>query len=141
MVKCVLCTCGVVRRPQWFDGITHYVVANVVQYVFGFLLLSLIILIATCAEIAIVLCYFQLCAEDYRWWWRSVAIPGAAGIFCFIYSIFHYVANLSMSPVAAMLYFGYNMLISVFFFLFCGAVGYYACFTFVRRIYAAIRVD
>merc|ERR1712023_517975 len=35
-------------------------------YVFGFLMLVLLILIVTCAEISIVLCYFQLCNEDYR---------------------------------------------------------------------------
>ena len=32
-------------------------------YVFGFLLLVFIILVITCAEITIVMCYFQLCAE------------------------------------------------------------------------------
>ena len=37
-------------------------------YVFGFLLLAFVILIGTCAEITIVLCYFQLCAEDYNWY-------------------------------------------------------------------------
>lgn len=37
-------------------------------YVFGFLLLSFVILIHTCAEITIVLTYFQLCAEDYNWY-------------------------------------------------------------------------
>ena len=36
-------------------------------YVFGFLLLVFIILIVTCADIAMVFCYFQLCAEDYNW--------------------------------------------------------------------------
>ena len=36
-------------------------------YVFGFLLLVFIILVITCAEITIVMCYFQLCAEDYHW--------------------------------------------------------------------------
>ena len=36
-------------------------------YVFGFLLLAYVILLVTCAEITIVLCYFQLCAEDYRY--------------------------------------------------------------------------
>jgi transmembrane 9 superfamily protein 2/4 len=35
-------------------------------YVFGFLLLVYAILAVTCAEITIVLNYFQLCAEDYR---------------------------------------------------------------------------
>ena len=37
-------------------------------YVFGFLLLAFVILINTCAEITIVLTYFQLCGEDYNWY-------------------------------------------------------------------------
>lgn len=37
-------------------------------YVFGFLLLSFLILIHTCAQVTIVLTYFQLCNEDYRWY-------------------------------------------------------------------------
>ena len=37
-------------------------------YLFGFLFVVFIILIITCAEITIVLCYFQLCSEDYNWW-------------------------------------------------------------------------
>lgn len=36
-------------------------------FIFGFLLSVMIILTVTCAEISIVMCYFQLCAEDYRW--------------------------------------------------------------------------
>ena len=54
-------------------------------YVFGFLLLVYGILIITCAEISIVLCYFQLCAEDYRWWWRSLMTPGATAFYVFLY--------------------------------------------------------
>merc|ERR1712038_1333706 len=34
------------------------------------LFLVLIILIITCSETTILLCYFHLCAEDYHWWWR-----------------------------------------------------------------------
>jgi len=37
-------------------------------YLFGFLCLVFVILVITCAEITIVLCYFQLCSEDYHWW-------------------------------------------------------------------------
>jgi transmembrane 9 superfamily member 2/4 len=37
-------------------------------YLFGFLCLVAVILTITCAEITIVLCYFQLCSEDYHWW-------------------------------------------------------------------------
>jgi transmembrane 9 superfamily protein 2/4 len=64
-----------------------------VYYIFGFLLLVLIILILTCAEIAIVLCYFQLCAEDHRWWWRSLQWSGSFSGYMFLYSVW-YVARL-----------------------------------------------
>jgi hypothetical protein len=33
------------------------------------------ILVITSAEIAVVMCYFQLCSEDYHWWWRCAVIP------------------------------------------------------------------
>ena len=36
-------------------------------YVFGFLALVILILVITCAEMAIVLCYFQLCNEVPRY--------------------------------------------------------------------------
>lgn len=52
-------------------------------YVFGFLALVVLILIITCAEMAIVLCYFQLCNENYQWQWRSFLNTGSAGVFLF----------------------------------------------------------
>ena len=36
-------------------------------YVYGFLVIVFAILVVTCAELTIVMIYFQLCAEDYRW--------------------------------------------------------------------------
>ena len=48
-------------------------------YVFGFLALVLLILIITCAEMAVVLAYFQLCNENYAWQWRSFLNTASAG--------------------------------------------------------------
>uniref|UniRef100_A0A671UU83 Transmembrane 9 superfamily member n=1 Tax=Sparus aurata TaxID=8175 RepID=A0A671UU83_SPAAU len=45
-------------------------------YMFGFLFLVFIILLITCSEATILLCYFHLCAEDYHWWWRSFLTSG-----------------------------------------------------------------
>lgn len=50
-------------------------------YLFGFLALVFIILVVTCAEITIVLAYFQLCAEDYRWCAAMLLIFGCAAVF------------------------------------------------------------
>jgi len=111
-------------------------------YVFGFLLLVAIILVITCAEIAIVLVYFQLCSEDYRWWWRSWLIPGASSIYLALYATYYFSTALTiMGGVSVALYFGYTLLAAVAFFLVTGCVGYLATFVFVWRIYDAVKVD
>ena len=43
-----------------------------IYYMFGFIFLVSLILIVTCSETTILLCYFHLAAEDYRWWWRRL---------------------------------------------------------------------
>jgi transmembrane 9 superfamily protein 2/4 len=48
--------------------------------VFGFLAMVFLILVVTCAEVAIVMCYFHLCSEDYHWWWRSFLTTGSSGV-------------------------------------------------------------
>ena len=62
----------------WF-GTTYY-------YVFGFLLVVGLLLFITLAEMSITLTYFQLCAEDYHWWWRSFWISGSCAAYVFLYS-------------------------------------------------------
>lgn len=89
-------------------------------YVFGFLLLVYVILVITCAEIAIVLNYFQLCAEDYRWWWRSLLAPGATALYVFVYSIYYFARLQSNMFVTYVLYFAYMAMISVGVFLVTG---------------------
>lgn len=37
-------------------------------YVFGFLFLVFVILVVTCAEISVVMCYFHLCQENHHWY-------------------------------------------------------------------------
>ncbi|KAI5704621.1 hypothetical protein M8J75_007314 [Diaphorina citri] len=54
-------------------------------YMFGFLFLVFLILIITCSETTILLCYFHLCAEDYHWWWRSI---GFFATFYFVRKIY-----------------------------------------------------
>jgi transmembrane 9 superfamily protein 2/4 len=44
-------------------------------YMFGFLALVFVILLVTCSEMTIVLCYLHLCAEDYRCFSQPFSIP------------------------------------------------------------------
>jgi transmembrane 9 superfamily protein 2/4 len=69
-----------------------------VYYVFGFLMLVVVIMVITCAEISIVMCYFQLCAEDYNWWWRSFLTSGSSAIYLFGYGILYFVTKVRLLP-------------------------------------------
>jgi len=111
-------------------------------YVFGFLLLVFLILIITCAEISIVLCYFQLCNEDYNWWWRAFLTSGSSGLYLFGYSIMYFHSQLEIDGfVPTLMYFTYMAVFSTLFFLVTGTIGFYSCQKFVWAIYAAIKVD
>jgi transmembrane 9 superfamily protein 2/4 len=74
-----------------------------IYYVFGFLLIVLFILVATCAEITMVMCYFQLCSEDYHWWWRSFLTSGSSSFYLFLYAILYYVTKLDITKVSCVL--------------------------------------
>lgn len=111
-------------------------------FVFGFLFIVVIILVATCAEITIVMCYFQLCNEDYRWWWRSYLSAGSSGGYLFLYSMWYFLSKLNIQGfVPSVLYFSYMAMVSLTFFMLTGAIGFFACLWFVRKIYGAIKVD
>lgn len=110
-------------------------------YIFGFLFLVFVILVMSCAEVAIVMCYFQLCSEDYRWWWRAYLTAGASAFYLFLYSIFYFTRLDNYTISAGLLFFGYSAIMSFTFFVLTGTIGYFACLIFVRKIYAQVKAD
>ncbi|WOL09124.1 transmembrane 9 superfamily member 7 [Canna indica] len=115
---------------------------NQFYYIFGFLFIVFVILIVTCAEITIVLCYFQLCSEDYHWWWRAYLTAGSSAIYLFAYAVFYFFTKLEITKlVSGILYFGYMLIASYSFFVLTGTIGFYACLWFVRKIYSSVKID
>lgn len=113
-----------------------------IYYMFGFLFLVYVIVLLTCSETAVLLCYFHLCSEDYCWWWRSFWTSGFTGVYVFIYSIHYFVTKLTFTgATSTFLYFGYTSIIVILFTLLTGTIGFLACFYFVYKIYSAVKVD
>lgn len=113
-----------------------------IYYMFGFLFLVYVIVLITCSETAILLCYFHLCSEDYHWWWRSFWTSGFTGIYVFLYSVHYFFTKLSFTgATSTFLYFGYTSIIVLLFTLLTGTIGFLACFYFVYKIYGAVKVD
>lgn len=111
-------------------------------YMFGFLFLVFIILVITCAETTVLLCYFHLCAEDYHWWWRSYLTSGFTAVYLFLYCCHYFYTKLQIDDAASsFLYFGYTAIMVLLFNLLTGTIGFFACFWFIRKIYSVVKVD
>merc|ERR1712032_1575907 len=109
---------------------------------FGFLFLVFIILAISCSQISIVMVYFQLCGEDYRWRWRSFVVSGGSAVYVAAYSVFYFVTKLEIDEfVPTLLYFSYTVIMVATFWLLTGTIGFYAAYTFIRKIYGAVKID
>ena len=85
------------------------------HFFFGFLFLVFLILAVTCVEISIVFCYFQLCGEDYNWWWRSFLTSGSSALYLFLYCIVYFALQLDITKfLSGLLFFSYMFLIVCF---------------------------
>uniref|UniRef100_A0A452RD47 Transmembrane 9 superfamily member n=1 Tax=Ursus americanus TaxID=9643 RepID=A0A452RD47_URSAM len=83
-------------------------------FMFGFLFLVFIILLITCSEATVLLCYFHLCAEDYHWWWRAFFTSGFTAVYLFIYAVHYFFTKLQITGIASgILYFGYTMVMYI----------------------------
>ncbi|XP_076064270.1 transmembrane 9 superfamily member 1-like [Oratosquilla oratoria] len=113
------------------------------QYtLYGILGVVFIILLSVTACVSVALTYFQLAAEDYRWWWRSIFSAGSTGIFVLLYSAFYYLKRSNMSGGLQMIEFvGWSLLMCYVFFLTLGTVSFFASLVFVKYIYKNIKMD
>ncbi|XP_018325804.1 transmembrane 9 superfamily member 4 [Agrilus planipennis] len=115
---------------------------NQFYYLFGFLFLVFIILVISCSQIAIVMVYFQLCGENYHWWWRSFITSGGSAFYILIYSLFYFMNKLEITEfIPTLLYISYTLLIVITFWLLTGTIGFFAAYTFLRKIYSAVKID
>jgi len=115
---------------------------NQFYYLFGFLFLVFIILVISCSQISIVMVYFQLCGEDYHWWWRSFIVSGGSAIYIMAYSLFYFVTKLEITEfIPTLLYVGYTTLMVLTFWLLTGTIGFFAAYAFIRKIYGAVKID
>lgn len=122
-------------KSVWQDKSGYY-------YVFGFLAVISVILALSVVEVTIVAIYLQLCNENYHWWWHSFFVGGGSSVWIFAYCCWFYVVRLHVHGfVSGLLFFSYSFLACIVFGLLTGTVGFLAAYTFVKRIYSAIKVD
>ncbi|KAK9711755.1 hypothetical protein K7432_007596 [Basidiobolus ranarum] len=111
-------------------------------YMFGFLSLVFVILMVTCIEITIVITYFQLCGENYLWWWRSFFVGGSSGLYIFLYSLMYCFAHLHITHFVSFLVFvTYSFIACLVYALVTGSISFLVTYFFVRKIFRAVKLD
>lgn len=113
-----------------------------IYYMFGFLFVAFGLCCLTTAMATILLSYFMLSAEDYRWQWRAFLGAACTGLFVFINAIALWASRFQFGGITgAVLYVGYSALISFLVSLLCGSVGFISAYVFNMRIYSQLKVD
>ena len=114
---------------------------NKIFYMFGFLFFCFILMMLTSALISVLMVYYTLCSENYKWHWKSLFIGGGCSIYVFLHSLF-LISGYKLEGVSSIvLYVGYSAVTSLLVFLCCGTVGFVSSLFFVRKIYAQIKID
>ncbi|GAA6007655.1 Emp70p [Rhodotorula paludigena] len=104
-------------------------------YAFGFLSLAATMVGLTAALTTVLFTYFHLCAEDYRWHWRSFLTGGGSAFYVFLYGLGYWASRLHLPGFAnKVLYLGYLALVSGLTFMVTGTVGFAASWAFLRVI-------
>ncbi|RDD41497.1 Transmembrane 9 superfamily member 3 [Trichoplax sp. H2] len=113
-----------------------------IYYVYGFMLLVFLILIAVTSCVTIVCTYFLLNAEDYRWQWTSFLAAASTSIYVYSYSIYYFFFKTKMYGFfQTTFYFGYMIIFSLGLGLMCGAIGFTSTQAFVWKIYSTVKID
>uniref|UniRef100_A0A8C2LGC9 Transmembrane 9 superfamily member n=1 Tax=Cricetulus griseus TaxID=10029 RepID=A0A8C2LGC9_CRIGR len=90
-------------------------------YLFAFLFLIFLILMISCSEVTVLLCYFRLSVEDYGWWWRAFLTSSFTSTYILMYAIHYFFTKLHVIDIGSIfVYFGYTLILVLVFFLFTG---------------------
>lgn len=114
---------------------------NRIFYMFGFLFFCFTLMILTTSLISILMIYYTLCSENYKWQWKSVFIGGGCALYVFVHSLFLTGGERLAGLSSIVLYVGYSIVVSLLVFLVCGSVGFLSSLYFVRKIYSQIKID
>lgn len=96
---------------------------NKIYYMFGFLFLCYGLMIITTAATTVLLVYFLLCGENYRWHWRAFGGAGMTGGYVFLNALLFWATRVSFGGLTgAVLYVGYSALIGFIVFILTGMV-------------------
>eukprot|EP01059_Diplonema_ambulator_P032424 TRINITY_DN634_c0_g1_i2.p1 TRINITY_DN634_c0_g1~~TRINITY_DN634_c0_g1_i2.p1 ORF type:complete len:643 (+),score=157.51 TRINITY_DN634_c0_g1_i2:102-2030(+) len=109
---------------------------------FGYIAILSLLVFVIVAEVTIVVIYYTLIYEDYRWWWKSVICNIGAGVFFFLWCVYFMFSSLHFgSLISHWLFFCFALIVSLAIMVVGGTIGFYSAWWFVTKIYNAIKIE
>ncbi len=125
----------------------HFVLTALWQHrsyaAFGYLLAALCLTAVLTAEAAVVLTYFSLTGEEWRWHWRAFLAGGSNALYLAAYCLaFALLGPLNLvGGAGVVMYTLYSALMCVAAFVAGGALGLCASAAFVRVLYSSLKSE
>jgi len=111
-------------------------------YTFELFFFAFLMLVLTCAEIAVVFTYYHLYLENYRWWWQSFIITGSTGLYVLGFSLLFYLTEFRGNSISAFgFYFGFMTLVSLAISLMMGSAGFLSSLWFNCTIFSFLEQE
>jgi len=111
-------------------------------YVYGFMILVLVIFCCVLVCVSITSVYVILNSEDYRWAWVSFLSCSSTAFYAFVYAIYYFWRSTRMTGLLQFVYYiNATLFFCICLGLFCGALGYTGASRFVRLIYRNVKCD
>ena len=108
---------------------------------FGILIVAIALLFMLAGVLTVLFTYFQLNAEDYRWWWRSLVSGGSVALYIYAFAVYYYVTSDMSGGMQSAFFFLYSALIAYAVGLAVGAVSFATTYNFVWYIYNNVKSD
>lgn len=120
----------------WLEKTSFY-------YMYGFLFITIIMLMVIIAESAIIGIYINLIVDNNpSWQWLCFRIGCSIGLYIYGYSFYYFFNHLFFRDfVSILLYFAYMGLISLLVGITCGSVSVITGFIFIKKIYSSRKSD
>lgn len=93
-------------------------------------------------ELCILYVFWQLNAENHKWWWCSYLAGISVSLPSLLYSLLYYAVSSDITSFGSLvIYFGYALLFTLLISLLCGSVCFLGTLFFIRRSYAMFKID
>lgn len=80
--------------------------------------------------------------QNYHWYWHAFLVGSSSAVWIFAYLAYYFFAKLHIAGFASgVLFFAYGGLACAVYGLLVGTIGFWSAWVFVRRMYAAVKVD